>query len=66
LIWILEYDKFTDLDEKILKILRNKNMPPIIIVANKADNESYKLEAFNLPIVNTFDAFFPVSVSHNA
>jgi len=61
----LEYDKFTDLDEKILKVLTGKNMPPIIVVANKADNENSKLEAFSLPIVNTFQAFFPVSTSHN-
>jgi len=65
LIWLLEYDKFTDLDEKILKVLTGKNMPPIIVVANKADNENSKLEAFSLPIVNTFQAFFPVSTSHN-
>lgn len=66
LIWLLEYDKFTDLDEKILKILRDKNMPPVVVVANKADNENSKLEAFSLPVVNTFDAFFPISVSHHA
>lgn len=66
LIWLLEYDKFTDLDEKILKILRDKNMPPVVVVANKADNESSKLDAFSLPVVNTFDAFFSASVSHNS
>ncbi|MDD5770050.1 MAG: ribosome biogenesis GTPase Der [Candidatus Gracilibacteria bacterium] len=65
LIWLLEYDKFTDLDERILKILRDKNIPPVVVVANKADNENFRLEAFNLPVVNIFDAFFPVSVSHN-
>lgn len=65
LIWLLEYDKFTDLDEKILKILRDKNMPPVVVVANKADNENAMLEAFSLPVVNTFDAFFSVSVSHH-
>lgn len=65
LIWLLEYDKFTDLDEKILKILRSKGIPPVVVVANKADNENSRLEAFSLPVVNTFDAFFSVSVSHN-
>lgn len=65
LIWLLEYDKFTELDEKILKILKDKNVPPIIVVANKADNENSRLEAFSLPVVNSFDAFFVVSVSHN-
>lgn len=65
LIWLVEYDKWTELDEKILKILKDKNMPPIIVVANKADNEASKLEAFSIPIVNTFDGFFVSSVSHN-
>ncbi len=66
LIWLLEYDKFTDLDERILKLLRDKNMPPVVVVANKADNENAKLEAFSLPVVNTFDGFFTASVSHHA
>lgn len=66
LIWLLEYDKWTDLDEKILKTLRGKDMPPVLVVANKADNENAKLEAFSLPVVNSFDGFFPASVSHNA
>lgn len=66
LIWLLEYDKFTDLDERILKVLRSKDMPPVIVVANKADNENSKLEAFSLPVVNTFDGFFTTSVSHNS
>lgn len=66
LIWLLEYDKFTQLDERILKVLRDKNMPPVIVVANKADNENSKLEAFSLPVVNSFDAFFTTSVSHNS
>lgn len=66
LIWLLEYDKFTELDERILKVLRDKNMPPVIVVANKADNENSKLEAFSLPVVNSFDAFFTTSVSHNS
>lgn len=65
LLWVLEYDKFTDLDEQILKNLRGKKLPPIMVVANKADNENAQLEAFSLPIVNTFDGFFVTSVSHN-
>jgi len=66
LIWLLEYDKFTDLDEKILKMLRDKNTPQVVVVANKADNENSMLDAFNLPVVNTFSAFFTASTSHNA
>lgn len=65
LIWLLEYDKFTDLDQSILKMLRAKDMPPVIVVANKADNENAKLEAFSLPVVNNFHAFYPASVSHH-
>lgn len=66
LIWLLEYDKFTQLDEQILKVLRSKNMPPVLVVANKADNESAKMEAFSLPVVNSFDGFLAASVSHHA
>lgn len=65
LVWLLEYDKWTELDEKILKILRDKGMPPVVVVANKADNENAVLESFSLPVVNTFDAFFTTSVSHH-
>lgn len=65
LIWLLEYDKFSDLDDFILKHLRGKNIPPIIVVANKADNENSYLEAFSLPIVNSFEGFFVTSTSHN-
>lgn len=65
LIWLLSMIKITDLDQSILKMLRAKDMPPIIVVANKADNESAKLEAFSLPVVNNFHAFYPASVSHH-
>jgi predicted GTPase len=46
LIWIIEYDKFISLDEKVLKILREMRVRDYIIVANKADNENKKLESF--------------------
>ena len=65
LIWLLEYDKFTELDQDILKILRNKNIPPIIVVANKADNYNMEMEAMSLPVVWNFEYFFTSSVSHN-
>jgi predicted GTPase len=47
LIWLIEYDKFTSLDEKVLKILRDLKVKNYIIVANKADNENKKLESFS-------------------
>lgn len=65
LIWLLEYDKFTDLDEEILKILREKNASNVVVIANKADNESMRMEALSLPVVSYFNNFFTVSVSHN-
>jgi predicted GTPase len=66
LIWLLEYDKFTDLDEKILKIIRESKVKDIIVVANKADNDDMKMEAFSLPVVANFPNFFTTSVSHNS
>jgi GTPase len=66
LIWLLEYDKFTDLDEKILKIIRESKVKEVIVVANKADNDDMKMEAFSLPIVSVFPNFFTASVSHNS
>ncbi|MBW7954535.1 ribosome biogenesis GTPase Der [Candidatus Gracilibacteria bacterium] len=65
LIWLVEYDKFTSLDQEILKILKDKGIPPVIVVANKADNENQRLESFSLPVVNMFLDFIPVSTSHN-
>ena len=47
LIWLIEYNTFSDLDEKILKILRENKKVPFLLVANKADNEDQKLEAFS-------------------
>jgi predicted GTPase len=46
LIWLIEYDKFTSLDEKVLKVLRELKVKNYIIVANKADNENKKMESF--------------------
>jgi GTP-binding protein len=48
LIWLVEYDRFTDLDEKILKLLKKKNFNNFIVVANKADNETKIMEAYSL------------------
>lgn len=65
LIWIVEYDKFTLEDEDILKIIRSGDLSKVIVVANKADNDSFNLQAYSLPIVSQFEHFIPVSTAHN-
>jgi len=65
IIWLIEYDKFTDLDEKILKLLKKNNYKNFILVANKADNEEKRLEAWNFSWKWELE-FFPISVSHNS
>lgn len=65
LIWLIEYDRVTELDEQVLKIIRELKVKNFIVVANKADNEQKKLEAYSLAwFANGLD-FFPISVSHN-
>jgi len=64
LIWLIEYDKFTEQDLHISKILKKNNVKDYIVVANKADNESQEMEAWSLA-GKWEDEFFPVSVSHN-
>lgn len=46
-IFVLEWDKITDLDLEIAKILR-KSKKDILVVGNKADNEAKKNEAWQL------------------
>lgn len=65
LIWLLEYDRFTELDERILKLLKSKKSKDVIIVANKADNEKKIMESYGLAWTWWYKEFFPVSVSHN-
>lgn len=65
LIFIIEYDRITELDEEILKILREKEITNVILVANKADNEEKVMESYSLAGFWGFKEFFPVSVSHN-
>ncbi len=65
LIWLVEYDRFTDLDEKISRVLKKSGVKNFIVVANKADNDNQKMEAWSLAGKWEKD-FFPVSVSHNA
>jgi predicted GTPase len=66
LIWLIEYDRTTELDEQVLKVLRENKIKDVIIVANKADNESKINEAYSLAGFGESLAFFPVSVSHNS
>jgi len=47
LIWLIEYDRITQLDEEILKILRENNIKDVIVVANKADNEQKVMESYS-------------------
>lgn len=65
LVWLIEYDRITELDEQVLKVLRENKIKNVIIVANKADNEFKKMEAYSLAWFWDSLAFFPVSVSHN-
>jgi len=48
LIWLVEYDRFTDLDERISRVLKKWWVKDFIVVANKADNETQKMEAWSL------------------
>lgn len=65
LIWLIEYDRTTDLDEMVLKVLRENKIKDVIICANKADNEAKKMEAYSLAWFWEGLEFFPISVSHN-
>ncbi len=47
ILFVLEYDRVTEFDEHIAKRLR-KSGKPILIVANKADNEKRALESYGL------------------
>ena len=65
LIWLVEYDRFTDLDARILQTLQKWGVKNFLLVANKADNEGQVMEAYSLAGKWEKD-FFPVSVSHNS
>lgn len=65
IIWMLEYDRFTELDESIYKTLKKGKVENFIVVANKADNESKVMESYSLAWKGELE-FFPVSASHNS
>ncbi|MCH2189178.1 ribosome biogenesis GTPase Der, partial [Candidatus Gracilibacteria bacterium] len=66
LIWLIEYDRTTEFDDQILKILRDTGAKDVVLVANKADNEQKVMESYSQAGLGGFETFFPVSVSHNA
>lgn len=65
LLWLIEYDKFTDLDDEILKTLKKKKYQNVVIIATKADNENKEMEAYSLAWTWGYEDFFVVSTSHN-
>lgn len=64
LLWVVEYDKFTDQDMQIYKLLKKHGVDNFMILANKADNENQILESYSIAGRGE-KAFFPVSSSHN-
>lgn len=66
LIWLIEYDRITELDEEVLKILRELKAENYIIVANKADNENMRMEAYSNSWFGKPLNFFTTSVLHNS
>ncbi len=63
ILFVLEYDKMTALDEEIAKLLR-KSWKKVIIVANKADNIERMNEAYALAALG-FDDFVITSTAHD-
>lgn len=63
ILFVLEYDKLTALDEEITKLLR-KSGKKVIIVANKADNIERMNEAYALASLG-FDDFVITSTAHD-
>ncbi|NRH21105.1 ribosome biogenesis GTPase Der [Candidatus Gracilibacteria bacterium] len=45
ILFVLEYDRMTDFDEFIVKLLR-RSKKPVLVVANKADNPKRAMEAY--------------------
>lgn len=65
LLWAVEYDTFTELDEQILRMIRKHKADNFILLANKADNANKVLESYSVAGKGELD-FFPVSSSHNS
>jgi len=45
---LVEYDRITELDEEVLKTIRKLKVKNLVIAANKADNETKKMEAYSI------------------
>ncbi len=65
IIWMLEYDRFTELDEAIFKSLKKQKQVDFLVIANKCDNETQVMESYSLAGKWELE-FFPVSASHNS
>lgn len=65
LVWVVEYDRFTDLDQYIYRVIKKHKVTNFVVLANKADNETQVMEAWSLAGKWEME-FFPVSSSHNA
>lgn len=65
LVWVVEYDRFTDLDGFIYRVIKKNKVTNFIVLANKADNETKVMEAWSLAGKWELE-FFPVSSSHNS
>jgi GTP-binding protein len=65
LVWVVEYDRFTDLDQFIYRVLKKHKVTNFIVLANKADNETKVMESWSMAGKGELE-FFPVSSSHNA
>ena len=63
ILFVLEYDKLTALDEEIAKLLRRSGKK-VIVVANKADNIERMNEAYALAALG-FDDFVITSTAHD-
>ena len=63
ILFVLEYDKLTALDEEIAKLLR-KSGKKVIVVANKADNIERMNEAYALASLG-FNDFVITSTAHD-
>ena len=61
-LFVLEYDKITALDEEIARMLR-KSGKEVILIANKADNPTRMNEAYELFSLG-FGDFIAASTSH--
>lgn len=62
ILFVLEYDKITDLDQEIAKILR-KSKKDILVIGNKADNQNKAMLWYELYSLGFKDVLF-ASVSH--